>query len=260
MYKQLLAITFSALILTACGGSDSSSTNTGNTNSNNNGSNTGSNNNGESNTGPVVTGESGNFGDAGTSANSVPGTYTLCPANTQSFSIFAEVNGNFCVPGCPAGAENPDNDEFGSVLADNGVSRYSCFITTNAPGSQIQLNSFSAPISGCPAPNGCPEGSFPRVYITATAGADNLAGTYTCADWSFDVNAQDWGDALATPAPFTLTLNADQSANINGADTTWTFANGVLTLEGNRTFTNVAVGNGSFTEYRSNTYITRCKP
>ena len=160
------------------------------------------------------------------------------------------------MPGCPDEFENDDGDGFGSVLSDNGNDRFTCFITDNAPGSQVEIF-FSAPINGCPAPEGCPNGSFPPVFITAQAG-DELAGTYNCADWLFDVDTQDWGTALATPAPFPLTLNVDRTANINGTATTWSFANGVLTLEGNRTFTNVAVGNGSFTEYRSNTSITRC--
>lgn len=248
MYKQLLAVTFSALILTACGGSDSGGgTTTGGTPSG-----------GPTTTGTTVTGVSGDFGDAGSQDNAIRGVYNLCPAGTNSFSTFAEVGGNWCVPGCPAVFENDDNDEYGSFPTENGQSRYTCFITDNAPGSQVEIF-FSAAVNGCPAPVGCPEGTFPPVYISAAANVDDLAGTYNCADWSFDVDAQDWGNALTTPAPFTLTLNTDQSANISGTDTSWSFANGLLTLEGNRVFNNVAVGSTGFTEYHSNTYITRCK-
>lgn len=261
MYKKLLAITLSAFILTACGGSDSSSTNSG-SNNDNSGNNNGDSNNGTDGDGtvdgPVPTGVSGNFGDAGNQGNAIQGVFTLCPANTESFSIFAELSpGNYCVPGCPDEFENDDGDAFGSVLTDRG-DRLACLITSATPGSQIQLPSFSAPINGCDgATGGCPTGSFPPVYITDQAG-DNLAGTYTCETWLFDEPTQDWGEPLTNPAPFSLTLNADRSANINGTSTTWTFAGGVLTLEGTRTFNNVAVGNGSFTEYFSNTYITRC--
>jgi len=262
VYKKLLAISLTAFIVTACGGSDSGSSTPGGNTGGNNGGNTGGNNGGNTGgnngggTGTVITGESGNFGDAGLQSNAVQGTYTLCPANVQSFSIFGQDNsGNWCVPGCPANAEDDDGDGFGSFLAANNVDRYACLVTPNAPGSQVQLY-FSAPVNGCPAPAGCPSGSFPPVYISATAG-DELAGNYQCTDWLFDVNSQDWS-AQTSPAPFPLTLNVDRSANINGNDTTWSFSSGALILENNRTFRNVAVGNGSFTDYVSNVAITRC--
>ncbi len=261
MYKKLLIIAFSSFLVTACGGGSGSSgtssgggTNGGGTSG---GGTSGGGTDGGGDSGPIITGEAGDFGDKGSSENAIKGTYNLCAANVVSFSIFGQNNdGSWCVPKCPAsGVENDDGDDFGSFLAENNVDRYACFISPNAPGSQVELF-FSAPVDGCEPPNGCAPGSFPAVFVSASAG-DNLAGTYQCATWEFDVNSQDWSQQTS-PAPFSLTLNVDRSATIGGTATTWSFENGNLTLEGNRTFSNVAVGNGSFTEYFSNTFITRC--
>ncbi|MEM7256211.1 MAG: hypothetical protein AAF404_02360 [Pseudomonadota bacterium] len=246
MISRILVITTFAASLAACGGGGGSSSSSSGGNNNSGGS------------GSELSGVAGDFGDTADSSNSIRGTYTLCPANTLSFSTFTEVNGNWCVPGCPdTGVENDDGDEYGSFLAENNVDRYTCLITDNAPGSQVEIF-FAAPINGCDAASGgCPAGSFPAVFISATAG-DELANEYRCADWSFDVDTQAWTE-LSSPAPFSLTLNVDRSATIGGTSTSWTFVDGSLMLEGSRTFNNVAVGNGSFTEYTSNIYITRCK-
>ena len=260
MYKKLLFISFSALMVAACGGSSGSSSSSGTNGGNSNGGTNGGTDGGgtDGGGGPIITGEAGDFADKGSSENAIKGTYNLCAADVVSFSIFGQnTDGSWCVPKCPAsGVENSDGDEFGSFLAENNVDRYSCFITPDAPGSQVELF-FSAPADGCAPPAGCAPGTFPAVFVSGNAG-DNLAGNYQCATWEFDVRSQDWSQQ-SSPAPFSLTLNVDRSANIAGSATTWSFANGVLSLEGNRTFNNVSVGNGSFTEYLSNTYITRCK-
>lgn len=251
LISRILLVAAVASSLTACGGSGGSTTASG-------GSSGGSSDNANGSGGSELAGEAGDFGDSADASNSIRGTYTLCPANILSFSTFTEVNGNWCVPGCPdAGVENDDGDDFGSFLAENNIDRYTCLITSNAPGSQVQIF-FAAPINGCDAASGgCPVGSFPPVFISATAG-NELANEYRCADWRFDVDTQAWSE-LTSPAPFSLTLNADRSATIGNTSTTWSFADGALMLEGNQTFDNVAVGTGSFTVYTSNIYITRCQ-
>lgn len=263
MLNKILKISITTVVATflviGCG-SSSNDGGGGNGTGTDNGNGNNGNNNGNGNVaGPVITGQSGDFGDKGSADNSVRGTYSVCPANVVSFFSFGENGDNWCVPGCTASANgflNDDGDEWGSYLGDSG-DRYTCFITPNPPGSQVQIY-FSAAVDGCPAPNGCAPNTFPPVFVTANAG-DEMAGSYSCSDWRFDVDTQDWSEQ-SSPAPISLTLNAgDGSATINGTPTTWSFANGVLRLEGNRTFNNVAVGSGSFTEYHSNVYITRCK-
>jgi len=256
IFKNSLIAVVTSLLIAGCGGSDSPR-NSGTGNEPGSGSGPGTGNPG---TGVTIEGEAGDFGDSATAANSTPGVYTVCPADVESFSSFGQNGSNWCVPKCPTGAsgfENSDGDDWGSYLSGQGDSRYTCFITPNSPGDQVQIY-FSAPIDGCPAPVGCPSGSFPAVFVSESASNDQLAGNYQCADWDFDVDTQAWTQQTS-PAPLSLTLGVDGSATVGGVTTSWSFTNGVLSLEGNRIFNNVAVGSGSFTEYFSNTYITRCK-
>ena len=259
MLKKLITISMAAFILTACGGSsdDDNGPVTGGTDT---GTDTGTDGDGPTAPPAPVGGETGAslFGDTAAEGVGIDPSFPLCPANiTGSFSGFAQdPAGNFCRPGCPAIAEDDDGDGFGSFPNPDGSGQFACIITAAAPGTLV-TNPFSAPIDGCPAPNGCPGGSFPRVRITPNAGSE-LAGSYTCTAWLFDEVTQVWGEE-ASPAPFALTLNTDFSAEISGTPTTWSFSSGVLTLEGNTTFNNVAFGGGSFSSYRSNTSLTRCR-
>lgn len=252
MYKKLLIIAFSSFLVTACGGSSSSS------GTSSDGGTTGDGGGGtDGDGGTVVGGQSGSFGDSADSANGIAGTFTVCPDSaTGSFSSFTQDGGNWCVKRCPAGVaiENDDGDVWGRY--NDGGDLLVCRDENVNPGSQIAIDIY-APINGCPD-GGCPTNSFPQVFVSAAAGAE-LAGTYTCTAWLFDQATQFW-NSQSSPAPYSLTLNADasNSATVAGTATTWSFANGVLTLEGNRTLTNVAVGSTSFTSYDSNTAITRC--
>lgn len=250
--KPILAISFCALFLTACGGGGSSTgTTTGGGGTTGGG--TGGGTTGGTNTN--VGGQSGSFGDTAAAENGIDGTYAICPANVAgSFSSFTQNGSSWCVKKCPDNTtiENADGDEWATYM--DGADRLTCRVTTAASGSLIEV-AISAPIDGCPT-GGCPTNSFPRVYLTASAGAE-MAGNYTCVAWIFDQNAQVW-EEQTSPAPFSVNLNADSSATIGGVSTTWSFANGALVLEGNRTLNNVAVGSGSFTSYDSNTALTRC--
>ena len=256
MYKKLLVIAFSSFLVTACGGGGSSSSSGTNGGGTNNGGNNGGGTDGGG--GTVVGGQSGSFGDSADAANGIAGTFNVCPDSAPgSFSSFTQDGGgNWCVKRCPAGVaiENDDGDPWGRY--NDGGDLLVCRDENVNPGSQIAIDIF-APINGCPD-GGCPTNSFPQVYGSAAAGAE-LAGTYTCTAWLFDQVTQVWG-TQSSPAPFSVTLNADasNSATVDGTPTTWSFANGVLTLEGSRTLTNVAVGSSSFTSYDSNTALTRC--
>ena len=258
MYKKILAITFTAFLVTACGSSSDDDSPSGTVTPTDTGTDT-TDTGGEAP--PPVGGETGEFlfGDSANEANGIDGTFPLCPSNINgSFSSFAQdPAGNFCVPGCPDGVaiENADGDDFATFPDENG-NLLTCTVIAAAPGAPVNIELF-APIDGCPAPLGCPPGTFPRVFISANAGSE-LAGSYTCTPWLFDQVTQVWGQE-ASPAAFTLSLSTDFSAVISGTPTTWSFSSGVLTLEGNMTFNNVAVGPGSFSSYLSNTALTRCE-
>lgn len=271
VYKKIIAISLAAFLITACGGSSDddspdgtgTGTGTGTTaggtpdgGTTGGGTPDGGATGGGATTEPVG-GQSGTFGDSAIAGNATPGLFPVCPATiTGSFSAFAEDgNGGFCVPGCPDGitVDNADGDEFGTFI--EGGNMLTCAITAAAPGTAISIP-FSAPINGCPE-GGCPPGSFPTVLITANAGSE-LANTYECTPWLFNQVTQIWGQDTS-PAPFALTLNTDFTAEIDGTPSTWSFTTGVLTIEGNMTFNNVAVGAGSFSSYLSNTALIRCQ-
>lgn len=251
MYKKLLTIAFSSFLITACGGGGGSSSSSGGTT----GGGTTGGTDGGTDGGTVVGGQSGSFGDSAAAANGIDGTFTICPDSAPgSFSSFTQDGANWCVKRCPAGVaiENDDGDPWGRYNDDGDL--LVCRDENVAPGSQITIEIF-APIAGCPD-GGCPTNSFPKVFISAAAGAE-VAGSYTCAPWLFDQVTQVWNEQ-SSPASFSLSLNADNSATIAGTSTTWSFSNGTLFLEGNRTFNNVAFGSGSFSSYDSNTALTRC--
>ena len=280
MKKTLFALTLTAFVVTACGGGGGGGTTGGGTTG---GGTTGGTATGGGTTGGAATtggttgtvgggatdggaatgggtdtsigGQAGTvFGDSA-AANGINGTFEVCPANiTGGFSSIVANGNSFCTPACSDDIDvlNLDNDEFGSFTDANG-NLLTCTITAAAPGTPIQIP-FSSPINGCPV-GGCPIGTFPPVFVSASAGTE-LVGTYTCEGALFDVPTQLWSPSA--PAPFTVTLNADNSATVGGTSTTWTFANGVLILEGNLTLANVAVGTGAFTSYNSSTSLTRC--
>ncbi len=258
MYKKFIAISLTAIILTACGGGGSDDNSGGTVDVGGTGGDTGGNDGGGATPTEPVGGQSGSFGDSAVASNSTPGLFPVCPANISGgFSAFTQdANGNFCAPACPTDRiiDNADGDLFGTFV--EGDIMLTCNITSAGPGTPIVISPFSAPIDGCPD-GGCPPGSFPEVLITANAGSE-LAGTYNCTPWLFDQVTQIWGQD-SSPAPFALTLNTDFSAVISGTPTTWSFNTGVLTLEGNMTFNNVAVGGGSFSSYLSNTALIRCE-
>ena len=246
MIKNLLAITLSAFIVTACGGSSSSTPATDN---NGDGGDGGNNNGGGD---PVVVGgQQGLFGDSAAEANGIDATYKICPAGTDpNFSILAQASdSSWCIIPCPSDevVGNPDGDLWG-FYRDSRV----CRITDLGPGSSIDIP-LTSPINGCPT-GGC--GPHPRVYISQNAGPE-LQGSYTCTTSLFDEQAQTWSE-LASPAPFALALRAD-GANIAGTETSWSFNNGVITLDNVRTFINVAVGSESFTSYEGHVQVLRCQ-
>lgn len=246
MIKNLLAISLSAFIVTACGGSSSSGTpSTGN---NGGGDNNGGGGGGE----PVVVGgQQGDFGDSAAESNGIDATFKICPAGTDpNFSILAQASdSSWCVIPCPSdeAVGNPDGDLWG-FYRDSRV----CRITDLSPGSEIEIP-LTSPIDGC-LEGGC--GPHPRVYISQDAGTE-LPGSYTCTTWLFDELTQVWSE-LSSPAPFALELRAD-GANISGTETSWSFNSGVLTLDNVRTFINVAVGGESFTSYEAHVQVLRCK-
>jgi len=253
--KKLLAISLTAFIVTACGGGssgNSGATNTGNTN-------TGTDNGGGTPE-PVDTsnagGQVGSFGDSADASNGIDAMLPVCPATvTSSFTGFALDGTSWCVWQCPdSNFINDDNDEYGFIEATGET----CRVSAQAAGSLVTAPLFAA-IDGCPA-GGCQD-DFPRVFVSANASAAELAGTYTCQTFIFDVDraVQRWFPQTS-PAAFDLTLGADSSATFGGNSTTFTFADGTLTLAGSLTLNNVAVGGTSFTSYNSNTSIVRCEP
>lgn len=286
MKKTLFALTLTAFVVTACGGGGGGGGTTGDGTTG--GGTTGAGTTGGGTTGTTGGGTTGGTaptggttgggttdggaatgggtdtalgGQAGTvfgdsaATNGINGTFLVCPASiTGGFSSIVANGNSFCTPACSDNIDilNLDNDEFGS-FTDGSGNQLTCTITAAAPGTPIQIP-FSSPINGCPV-GGCPTGTFPPVFVSGSAGAE-LVGTYTCEGALFDVPTQLW--SASAPTPFSVTLNADNSATIGGTATTWSFANGVLILEGNLTLANVAVGNGAFTSYNSSTSLTRC--
>lgn len=250
MIKSLLAISFCAIFATACGGSSSSTPTTvdpvdGGPDPVN-----------PTPTGPVG-GQTGTFGDTATAANGRDANSTVCPASvTESFTGWALSGGSWCVWKCPANAVNNDGDDFGSIPGES----FSCRDTSAALGSQVTTALF-APIAGCPA-GGCNGAAefFTRVHVSVAASSAELAKdtAYNCVPRLFDQNQQIWVTET-TPAAFSLTLSADNSAIRDGTATTWSFANGTLMLEGAPSFDNVSVGSGSFSSWNSNTSLVRCQ-
>ncbi|OED39960.1 hypothetical protein AB833_13160 [Chromatiales bacterium (ex Bugula neritina AB1)] len=247
MIKSLLAITIVAFTLAGCGGSSSSPSD--GTNSGNNGDGGGGDGGGT-----TIGGQTGTFGDSATSG--LDATTTVCPASvTSSFTGWARLSDNtYCAWKCPDGDINDDGDDFGFIQATGQT----CRDTTAAIGAQITSAIFS-PINGCPTSADCSP-NFSRVFITAgtnVALANDTA--YTCTPRLFNETNRRWQDDSALTG-FSLTLNNDgsNSAVIDGNNTTWSFADGVLTLEGQRVLNNVAVGSGSFSSWNSNTSLIRC--
>ena len=262
MYKQILAILLTVFIVTACGGS--SDDDSGGVDSTGGGTDGGADGGTDADAEPIpVGGQTGTiFGDSASEANGIGGTFAVCPSDINgSFSSFAEDppgSGNFCIPACSDDVDIIDDgttDDFASFADDDG-NLLTCNTTQAAPGVPITID-FFAPIEGCPEPNGCPPGSFPRVFISENAGSE-LAGSYTCTPWLFDQVTQLWGEDTS-PAPFALTLDTGNTAELDGTPGTFSFASGVLTIEGLMTFNNVAVGAGSFSSYQSNTALIRCE-
>lgn len=233
MIKPILAISFCALFVTACGGS-SNSTSTGT--SNGGGTTTGGGTTGGGTTTP--SGPAPSFGDTAASSG-LTATTTVCPASvTSSFTGWAKSNGNWCAYKCPAGFENDDGDDWGFFTSNQNA----CRVTSAAAGATITADIFT------------PDGE--RIYISDNADPSN-GGTYSCADWEYNEISRVW-EQISSPAPFTLTLSANNSGNDAGTATTWSFSAGTLSLETGRTMTNVAVGNNAFSSWKSNTALTRC--
>jgi len=209
--------------------------------------------------GPVggQSGTAGQFGDTADAASGIEAVSPVCSAAvTTSFTGFALDGATWCVWPCPADADvvNDDGDEYGFISGTGETCR-----ATTQPQGALVVSPISAAINGCPD-GGCTDGSvtdFPRIFVTPNASSAELAGSYECTTWDFDGTTDIWS-ALTSPAPFSLTLAEDFTATFDGAATTWSFSNGVLTLEGTATLTNVAVGSGSFSSYNSPTSLIRC--
>jgi len=261
MIKKLLTITISAFILTACGGSSDDDSGGGGTTTGGGGTTTGGGTTaGGGDTTPAgpIGGQSGTafaFGDTADAATGMEAVSPVCSAAiTTSFTGFALDGATWCVWACPDNAVNDDGDEYGFISGTGETCR-----DTSQPQGALVVSPISAAINGCPD-GGCTDGSvedFPRIFVTASAGPAELAGSYQCSTWDFDGTTDVWSE-LASPAPFSLTLSEDFTATFNGAATTWSFSEGVLTLEGTATLSNVAVGSGSFSSYNSPTSLVRC--
>ena len=263
MIKKFLTITISAFILTACGGSSADDYPAGGGDTTGGGGTTtgGGDTAGGGDTTPAepIGGQSGTafaFGDNGDAATGIEAVSPVCTAAiTTSFTGFALDGATWCVWPCPAnaGVENDDGDEYGFISGTGETCR-----ATNEPQGTVVVSPISAAINGCPD-GGCIDGSddFVEIFVTPNASGADLAGSYQCTTWDFNGNTDIWSE-LSNPAPFGLTLTADMNATVNGAATTWSYTNGQLTLAGNATLNNVAVGAGSFSSYNSPTSLVRC--
>ncbi len=255
MIKPILTLSFCALFLTACGGSDSPSSNNGGTGTGGDG--TGGTDTGGSGGGtdPVFAGETGDFADTANAVGGLDASTTVCPASvTESFTGWAQNGGSWCVFKCPTTSDyaNADGDDWGYST----VTQFTCRDTNAAAGSAITAQIFS-PINGCADANCGISPPFPRVYISGTANLAN-ANAYNCQAWEFDGGTKEWSQS-ASPAAFTLTLSEGGPGNDNGTATTWSFNAGVLTLETGRVMNNISAGASSFSSWNSNTSLTRCK-
>lgn len=247
--KPVLSIIFCALIAAGCssgddnnsggttGGTTGGGTTGGGTTGGTTGGGGGTTGGGTTGGGTTGGGPIPSFGDSAQASNGLPATTTVCPTSvTASFTGWALSGGNWCAYKCPAGFENDDNDDWGFITSNQNA----CRATTAAAGATITATIFT------------PDSE--RIYVSDTANPSS-GSPYSCASWQYNETTRIWENL---GSQFSLTLSADNTAVDAGTSTTWSFSNGVITLESGRVLTNVAVGNNAFSSWQSNTALIRC--
>lgn len=271
MKKSVFGSLVCAALLTACGGGGGgSSSATGGTTigGTTGGATTGGTTTGVGTVDPAdLGGQSGTFGDSALQANGQDAETTVCAAgDAVTFTGWVRLTATqWCVEACPSNISNVEGGAFALIPGSGEVCR-----DTPVAGGGADVAPLFAPINGCPV-GGCTDNDpddFPQVFVSSTASAAELGQEelYRCVGSLFDETTDRWGDDPTIPA-FSLGLGADGSAGEFAAgatraasvnNTTWSFSNGTLNLESGLSLSNVAVANGSFSSWNSNTALIRC--